>query len=89
MLNSTGPSLSVGAGDWPLAVLCATGHNRLRSPVQPVFSLSHMAFMRSVLKLVHFNSYLVMKLCHFPGDHLVVTQILLPFLKVGMTFDSF
>lgn len=65
MLNSTGPSLSVGAGDWPLAVLCATGHNCLRSAVQPVFSLSHMAFLRSVLKLVHFNSYLVINCAVF------------------------
>lgn len=56
MLNNTGPDLSVHAHYWPLAGLCATGHNSLRSPVQPVFSLSQIAFMRSVLKLVLLNS---------------------------------
>lgn len=56
-LNTTGPSLSlsVSASDWPLTGFCATGHNPLRSPVQPVFSLSHIAFMRSVLKPVCLN----------------------------------
>lgn len=44
VLNSAGPSLSVGASDWFLGGLCATGHSTLGSPVLPVFSLSHCIY---------------------------------------------